>query len=99
MFPRHAICSCAQQVRPLRGENRARPALHLRVVQRLLPSPDSPQQSVAGSPGVLLCRDEVQGVVRRLHGSQAVRVAGASPRQADRRRGLQVHQGGAQMGG
>ena len=71
----------------------------MRMVRRLLPAPDAPQQPVAGAAGILLRGHEIQGPVRSEHRPEALRVAGARPRPAHRRRGLPVHPGGAAVGG
>ena len=95
----HPICSGSEQVWPFRGEDQPCAPLKLWVVQWFLPSSDTPQQPVAGAAGVLLRGHEVQGSLRGEHWPEALRVAGARPRPAHRRRGLQVHPGGAPVGG
>ena len=73
----HPICSGSEQVWPFWGEDQPCAPLKLWVVQWFLPSSDTPQQPVAGSPGILLHRDEVQGPVLCTHKPEAFCVAGS----------------------
>ena len=94
----HPICSGSEQVWPFRGEDQPCAPLKLWVVQWFLPSSDTPQQPVAGTPGILLHRDEVQGPVLCARKPEAFCVAGSGTRPSNCGRSVQVHKGGSQVG-